>query len=152
MTLPAANAPLSPAETAALRAVAGRMIPAAPDLGMPGADDAAVFADIVASLDRDAAGVRQALAQLDALAGGRFADLDAARQDEAAARLRAAHAAAAAVLVAVVVRCYYRDDRVMRALGMEARPPFPRGFEVRPGDFSLLDPVRARGPVYRPAP
>ena len=47
------------------------------------------------------------------------------------------------------VTLYYQDDRVMEAIGMEARPPFPKGYEVVAGDLSLLDPVRARGQVYR---
>lgn len=46
------------------------------------------------------------------------------------------------------VTFYYQDDRVMEAIGMEARPPFPKGYEVVAGDLSLLDPVRARGQVY----
>jgi hypothetical protein len=40
----------------------------------------------------------------------------------------------------------------MRSLGMEARAPFPKGFEVPAGDYDLLDPVRARGPIWRDAP
>ena len=47
------------------------------------------------------------------------------------------------------VTLYYQDDRVMEAIGLEARPPFPKGYEVVAGDLSLLDPVRARGQVYR---
>jgi hypothetical protein len=47
------------------------------------------------------------------------------------------------------VTLYYQDDRVMEAIGMEARPPFPKGYEVVAGDLSLLDPVRDRGQVYR---
>ena len=45
--------------------------------------------------------------------------------------------------------CYYQDDRVLEALGMEARPPFPKGNEVLRGDLSLLDPVRQRPKLYR---
>ena len=56
------------------------------------------------------------------------------------------------MLELAVSRCYYRDDRVMRSIGMELRPPFPRGFDVAPGDWSLLDPVRARGRIWRDAP
>ena len=52
-------------------------------------------------------------------------------------------------LAVQTVTCYYQDDRVMEAIGMEARPPFPKGYEVVAGDLSLLDPVRARGQVYR---
>jgi hypothetical protein len=52
-------------------------------------------------------------------------------------------------LVRVVLLCYYRDDRVMRSLGQEPRPPFPEGHVVEQGDWSLLDPVRKRSPMYR---
>ena len=37
----------------------------------------------------------------------------------------------------------------MRSLGMEPRPPVPKGFEVEQGVWSLLDPVRARPTLYR---
>ncbi len=50
-----------------------------------------------------------------------------------------------------VARCSYRDERVMRSLGMEPQPPFPKGFDLPQGDWSLLDPVRARGRIYRDA-
>ena len=36
--------------------------------------------------------------------------------------------------------CYYRDDRVMVSLGLEARPPFPKGHVLEQGDWSLLRP------------
>ena len=35
------------------------------------------------------------------------------------------------------------------SLGLEPRPPHPAGYEVEPGDWSLLDPVRAGAMVYR---
>lgn len=53
------------------------------------------------------------------------------------------------VLVSLILQCCYRDDRIMRSLGMEVRPPFPDGYEVEAGDWSLLDPVRRRAPFYR---
>jgi hypothetical protein len=49
------------------------------------------------------------------------------------------------------VQCYYRDARVMESLGMEARPPFPKGYELEQGEWSLLDPVRDRGKMWRDA-
>jgi hypothetical protein len=58
---------------------------------------------------------------------------------------------AGAALEAAILKAYYRDPRVMRSLGMEARPPYPLGFDVEQGDFGLLDPVRARGPIWRKA-
>ena len=44
---------------------------------------------------------------------------------------------------------YYRAPRVMEALGLEARPPFPKGHDLGEADFSLLEPVRRRGKLYR---
>ena len=52
-------------------------------------------------------------------------------------------------LVALTVQCYYRDDRVLEALGEEPRAPFPTGHDLEEDDWSLLEPVRSRGPIYR---
>ena len=132
-----------------LRIVAGVMIPASAEYGVPGADDAIIQADIVATLGRDTEMVGQALDQLAALAGMRFADLDAARRAAVAAEFRASGGAAAATLARVVLQSYYRDDRVVRSLGLELRPPFPKGYKLEQGDWSLLDPVKARAPMWR---
>lgn len=136
-------------ELRSLRCVAGMMIPASAAHGVPGADDETIFADIVDSIGRDMALVKQALQQLDALAGSVFADVDMGRREAAGAALRQAGAEPLVALTRVVAQCYYRDDRVMQSLGMEIRPPFPKGFQVEQGDWSLLDPVRARRPFYR---
>ncbi len=144
------DAPLTETEIADLRCLAGMIIPPSTAYGVPGADDDTIFADILGSLGRDAAQVRAALGLLRALAGGPFAALDAARRTEVAAKLRAEGGAPVGVLSRIVLLCYYRDDRVMESLGLEARPPFPKGHEVEQGDWSLLDPVRARKPFWRP--
>jgi hypothetical protein len=136
-------------EAASLRLVAGMMIPASTAYNVPGADDDAIFADILDSLGPDAALVKQALQRLDALAGGEFADADPGRRLAAAAALREAGGPSLVALTRVIAQCYYRDDRVMLSLGMEPRPPFPQGFKVEQGDWSLLDPVRARPAFYR---
>jgi hypothetical protein len=59
---------------------------------------------------------------------------------------------AAATLIRVVLQCYYRDDRVLRSLNLELRPPFPLGYTLEQGDWSLLDPVKARPPMWRKVP
>jgi len=144
--------PLTERERCALRRVAAMMIPASVEHGVPGADDDAIFADIVASLGADAPVVRRAIAALDVLAGGPFGDARDAAARDAAQRFREPRTPLVAMLELVVTRCYYRDDRVMRSLGMEPRPPFPKGFDVAQGDWSLLEPVRARGRIWRAAP
>ncbi len=92
------------------------------------------------------------LQTLDTLSGGVFADLEPSRQEAIAARLREAGGDALMYLTRIVLQCYYRDDRVMRSLDMEVRPPFPKGFELEQGDWSLLDPVRARPKLFRDVP
>ena len=142
---------LTPAESRDLRCFAGMMIPASAEFDVPGADDATIFADIVATMGRDLGQVREALGALAALAGGGIADLDAARRNAVAAAFRERGGTAAATLARVVLQCYYRDDRVVRSLGLEPRPPFPQGHTLEQGDWSLLDPVRARPKMWRDA-
>ena len=131
------------------RPLAGTIIPPSATYGVPGADDERIFNDILRSLERDRDDICQALGDLARLAGGAFADLDPVRRAEVAARFRENAGAPLAALVRVVLLCYYRDDRVMYSLGLEPRPPFPSGYVVEQGDWSLLDPVRARPLMYR---
>jgi hypothetical protein len=135
-----------------LRCLAEIMIPASAEYGVPNAGDDAIFADILQSFGRDTEHVLIALRVLDQLAGGVFADLEPARREAAAARLRESGGEPLMYLSRIILQCYYRDDRVMRSLGLEPRPPFPKGFEVEQGDWSLLDPVRARPKLYREVP
>jgi hypothetical protein len=135
-----------------LRCLAEMMIPASAEYGVPSAGDDAIFADILRSFGRDAEHVAMVLRMLDTMSGGVFADLDAERRDAVAVRLREAGGDALMGVSRIILQCYYRDDRVMRSLGLEARPPFPEGFAVEQGDWSLLDPVRARPKLYREVP
>jgi hypothetical protein len=144
------NDSLSAGQVRDLRALAGMIIPPSETYGVPGADDELIFNDILSSLERDRGDIGRALAHLATLSGGAFADLEPKRRAAVAESFRETGGAPLAALVRVVLLCYYRDDRVMRALGQEPRPPFPRGHVVEQGDWSLLDPVRARPPMYRP--
>jgi len=146
-----AYSPLTPAQRDDLRAIAGAIIPASMEFDVPGADDPAIQADIVATLGRDTGLVREALDGLARLAGSPLAGLDPARREAVALELRAKGGAAVATLTRVLLQCYYRDDRVVRSLGLEPRPPYPKGHVLEDGDWSLLDPVRARPPMWRHA-
>jgi len=140
---------LTDAEAHDLRLLAGIMIPPSRTHGVPGADDALIFADILKSLERDTADAQIALKQLRELSGGAFAELASERRPEVALRFKQEGGAPLFALNRVVLLCYYRDDRVMRALGQEPRSPFPKGHVVEQGDWSLLDPVRKRAPMWR---
>ena len=132
------DAPLSPEQLSTLRKVLARMIPASTEYGVPGADDDVIVADI---LQTGRSVLPQLAATLDALAGTADEELESS--------LRQHHEGTAGVLMALTAQCYYRDDRVMASLDMEPRPPFPEGYEMADGDWSLLEPVRARPPFYR---
>ncbi|MBV8921476.1 hypothetical protein [Bradyrhizobium sp.] len=140
---------LTPAQRDDLRVVAAMMIPASADHDVPGADDPDIQADILATLGRDTGAVAAALDHLARLAGKPLADLDDAARDAVAKEFRATGGAAAATLSRVVLQCYYRDDRVLRSLNLELRAPFPLGYTLEQGDWSLLDPVKARPPMWR---
>jgi len=128
------DGPLTPAQREDLRAIAGMIIPASAEFDVPGADDPMIQADIVATLGRDTGLVREALNQLARLAGQPLASLDQARREAVAADLRAKGGAAVATLARVVLQCYYSDDRVVRSLGLEPRPPYPKGHVLEDGD------------------
>ena len=142
---------LTPTQRDDLRSVAAMIIPASDEYKVPGADDPAIQADMLTTLGRDTALVKQALDHLARLAGRPLAQLDSAKRDAVANEFRATGGAAAATLVRVVLQCYYRDDRVLRSLGLELRAPFPKGYTLQEGDWSLLDPVRARAGALRRA-
>lgn len=132
-----------------LREIAGTMIPSDPALGMPGADDPDILADIVRSVGRDLPHVRDAVATIGSKSGGAFATMS---RDDREALINSYHAdggAPAATLGRVILGAYYRDDRVLIAIGHEARAPFPKGYVVEQGDWSVLDPVRNRTPFWR---
>ena len=44
---------------------------------------------------------------------------------------------------------YYQHPQVVEALGLEARPPHPKGYHMEPNDLTLLDAVRRRRKLYR---
>jgi hypothetical protein len=90
-----------------------------------------------------------ALDHLAQLAGQPLAELDTARREAVAKEFRATGGAPAAALTRVVLQCYYRDDRVLRSLGHELRAPFPKGYTLEQGDWSLLDPVKKRPSMWR---
>lgn len=152
-TLIGSDAPFTAAQRDCLRAIAAAMIPASDAYDLPGADDAAIFASILAKAGRMQAAVDQALGAIEDAAQARYGTgyvrLDPETRLEILDALRRNAPPPLPPLVSVITAGYYEDDRVLRSLGYEARPPFPEGHVVEQGDWSLLDPVRARTPFYR---
>ncbi|MGX1320845.1 hypothetical protein AB7M17_004298 [Bradyrhizobium sp. USDA 377] len=143
---------LTPRQRQDLRTIAAMIIPPSDEYRVPGADDEIIQADILATLGRDTRPVAAALDHLARLAGMPLADLAPDARDGVAQQFRSSGGVVAATLVRVVLQCYYRDDRVLRSLGLELRAPFPKGHVLPDGDWSLLDPVRSRAGTLRRAP
>ena len=52
-------------------------------------------------------------------------------------------------LTTQVVQYYYQHNDIQKAMGLDARPPFPNGQILEEGDLSLLEAVYLRGKIYR---
>lgn len=131
--------------------IARSLIPECEQRNLPGADDPAILDSACAKISARIPHVERLLEY--AFAG--FGDAtDVARSDPAAfaaalasAREQTPHLFAQ--IVPAIVQSYFADPRVLEALGRSATPPFPRGNSLPASDWSLLDPVRQRGPIYR---
>jgi NDP-sugar pyrophosphorylase family protein len=126
-----------------LRRFADVLIPAAH--GMPGAGEVGV-AD--GQLDKVLA-VRPDLAEPLARA---VADVDPADHETSLARLRDSDLPAHDALLLVVAGGYYIDPDVRRRIGYDGQQPVEVRPEIIPNyvEEGLIEPLLARGPVYRP--
>lgn len=131
------------------------IIPPDPEKGMPGAAELDLVSYVTEFAPDQIETMKQELDSLNQAALKQyqrtFADLGADERNALVQQLRSENAQFAQTIVVQAMTCYYQDDRVVVALGMEARPPFPKGNQVEPGDLSLLDPVRQRQQIYRNA-
>ena len=105
---------LTPAELGDLRRLVGFMVPSSADYRVPGANDGAIFADIIRSLGRDQSAVRKALAVLREMAGGDFAAIDEAEAEATAMALLRREGPEITALGRAVLQCYYREWRAAR--------------------------------------
>lgn len=153
--LPEPGAGLTPLQRETLRAVLGMLVPPGPDGRMPGAADMPQVLRHVESVAAALPDLRDGLAALDheavARCGGAFAALDHASRSSLLDEFSARQPALLQRLGLEAVTCYYQQDGVIERLGLEARPPYPVGYQVPAGDLTLLDPVIARGRIYRDA-
>lgn len=74
---------------------------------------------------------------------------DAGDHDALCAALEQRHPGLLPGLIFRTYTLYYQHPRVAEALGLEARPPFPLGYALEPGDLGGLEAVRSRKKLYR---
>ena len=145
------TADLSAAERGTLAGVLDALIPPSADGRLPAAGAAGVTAHVE--------GVLRTLPDLRAMVVEGLRDLDAqARAQhgrpfaECGAAERGALVAAQGFAYALIPHAYvgyYQQDAVLEAIGMEARPPHPKGYTIVENDLSLLEPVKQRSKRYR---
>ena len=81
------------------------------------------------SFGPDRSDVRKALATLREIGGGDFAGLAETKAEAAAMMLPRREDPVTTALGGAVLQCYYRDNRVMCAMGLEPRPRYLQGRE-----------------------
>ena len=147
--------PLTSGQRASLDIVLNMIVPPSADGRMPGAAEVGVPAYLFAEAPDALPVLFRELEELerrsrDQFARG-FAELEEHERKPLVEELRA-RASFMSRLAMETLACYYQHDRVLEGLGIEARPPYPKGYQIVQGDLSLLEPVRARGKIYRDAP
>ncbi len=127
------------------------MIPVNEAICAPSAGSEEIVNDVIASISSDASKhLVELLKELNGSTPGMtFEQSDFDARWEAFTNIERDKPHIVRLLGGILLQCYYRNDQVLESLGLEARSPFPSGHEVEQGDWSLLDPVKARGKIYR---
>ena len=134
-----------------LIALLNLIIPPSEDGKMPGAADVGFFAYM--HNENLYSWIREGLLSIGEesrnMYGKEFSMLSGTNQTQLIDRLRRKLFRFFSQLATHVMLCYYQHDRVLEAIGLEVRPPFPHGYLVEDGDLTLLEAVYERGKIYR---
>ena len=141
----------SKAEIETLALLMETVIPSSGDGRFPAASASAIFEDFVASSEQYRELIITALQLLNEISGSDYQALSVSARLEDTQKFYSIRSAPVSTLLSLVAQCYYRDDRVLKVIGLEPRAPHPKGFEVEQGDWGLLEPVKKRGKIYREA-
>lgn len=131
-----------------LDAILDTLIPPGDDGRMPSAGSLGI-ADTVREQTRAAKDV--VAAGLTAAEAAGFVQLDLAGRVAVLRELESSQPAFVPTLYLPTCAAYYQHPKVLVGLGLEPRPPHPKGYDLEPGDLQALERVRARGKLYRDA-
>ena len=153
---PASATTFSPEQVELLRDVLDRLIPS--NERLPGAGESGI-ADYVAGAAAESKGLSDLLANGLALIesvsqadhSNRFRDLSGEQRDGVLKRIEQEQELFFQELVRHTYNGYYSNSRVIEALGLDPRPPQPRGYTVEAGNLALIENVKRRGQMYRDA-
>jgi hypothetical protein len=153
------DAGLSPDERRTLSSVLDEIIPPSSDGRLPGAGAIGLAGHVEDSVKRTRGllpVIVRGLAALDGLARdrgqGSFVALPRHERVEVLNQLATTEEGFLPGLISPTYIAYYQHPRVLEALGLEPRPPYPKGYDLAPFDPALLDGVRRRRPHYRDVP
>ena len=136
-------------EVDVLKRLFDKIIPASADERFPSAADSQIFVVFLASSHQFRVLISKAILLLQEFSGSDYCQLSEVDADRVTQQFYANRTGPVTTLLSLLTQCYYRDDRVLDAIGLEPRAPYPEGFEVENGDWGLLDPVKSRGRIYR---
>jgi len=147
---------LTPEQRRGLTAVLDELVPPSDDGRLPGAGALGLAAAIEEKMREQpdlrvavCGGLEAADARAREAGAGAFADVPAAGRAELLSRVSAEAPAFLPGLIFHTYLAYYQQAPVLEGLGVPPRPPHPEGYAVAPMDESLLEPVRAREPLWR---
>ena len=139
-----------------MRSILDRIIP--PSGNFPGAGELDVVSYIDQSVGQSAelkrlfaSGLAEIVVKSEALVPEGFIGLSGEQQDQILRQIESEFPAFFRFLLHNTYSGYYINPKIVELLGLESRSPQPKGYELEPGDFSLLANVRKRGQVYRDA-
>ncbi|MDD9889185.1 MAG: hypothetical protein OXU66_00655 [Gammaproteobacteria bacterium] len=142
-------------ELSLLKRIASALIPASEEGGLPAADDEVIFQCVLENPAEQLIQLQSLLFELIKQEGGAavvtawdrthfdnwIADYEKQWPKQVHSFFK--------VYIAMLLRAYYQDARVLIAYDRRPGPPFPEGYVVIEGDWSLLDAVKNRKPFYR---
>ena len=146
---------LSQSQHELVTAVLDRLIPSQGE--MPGAGELGI-ADYLDGIAAGSAGIARLFSRslqdieiAAARVGSGFEELSGDQQDEILKGVEADSPQFFDLLVRHTYNGYYSNPNVVELLGLDPRPPQPRGNQVERGDLSSLQVVVERGQAYRDA-
>ena len=146
---------LSQSQRSLVTAVLDRLIPQQGDMLGAGEAGTADHLDVIAAdsaqLARLFSGGLQDIEIAAARFGSSFEDLSGDQQDEVLRGVASASPEFFDALVRHTYNGYYSNPKVVETLGLDPKPPQPRGNRVERGDLSSLQVVVERGQAYRDA-
>ncbi len=129
-----------------LDAILDTLIPPSEDGRMPGAGSLG----LASAVGEETKGAGEVVAAgLAAAEAAGFAERDLEGRVEVLRELESSQPAFVPTLFFPTCAAYYQHPQVLVGLGLEPRPPHPKGYALEPGNLDALERVRARGKLYR---